>query len=66
MWQFLLQMPQLNAHLSSFKLGEVSHIPILPHSLSFNTIINGQIEALQSAKKKTEEHSELPTEVISM
>jgi hypothetical protein len=50
--------------LSSFKIGQVSDFPILSHGLPRNTITNEQKKST-IVGKETEEHSALPTEVIS-
>jgi hypothetical protein len=47
-----------------FKIRQVSHFPILSHGLSLITITSSLTRALQC--KQTEEHSVLPTEVLSM
>jgi hypothetical protein len=64
MWQILSQMFQLNAQQRSFKIGQVSHFPILSQGLSLNTIINALTRALLC--KQTEEHAVLPTGILSM
>jgi hypothetical protein len=63
----LSQMLQLNAHRRSvlFQIRQVSHFPILSRGLSLSTNTNTLTRALRECKQ-TEEHSVLPTEVLSM
>jgi hypothetical protein len=62
---FVTDAPAKRA-LTIFSLSKLEKSPILLHGLSLNTIANTLTRALQSVNKREEEHSMLPTEVLSV